>query len=124
MTSLARKAFRHVEPDQQQSEHCKNAISRQAVAEASRYIVYKLDNGAYGYIGGTSGLSFIDDNITADLADTPQTARNPFSGAGNYPRCATFAEQRLCFGGTPFCPYHFVISAQAKCASKPIKQQQ
>lgn len=77
-----------------------NTISWSAVAGAERYIVYKEDNGVYGYIGGTEGLTFRDDNITADLADTPQVARNPFVGTDNYPRCTTFIEQRLAFASS------------------------
>lgn len=78
----------------------KNTISWSAVAGAVRYVVYKLDNGVYGYIGGTTGTSFVDDNITADLTDTPQAGNNPFTGAGNWPGCVTFFEQRLAFGST------------------------
>lgn len=77
-----------------------NRVSWSAVAGAERYIVYKEDNGVYGYIGGTEGTSFDDENITADLADTPQTGYNPFTGAGNYPRCSTFVDQRLAFAST------------------------
>ncbi|HEY7824467.1 MAG TPA: hypothetical protein VIG24_16620 [Acidimicrobiia bacterium] len=77
-----------------------NTVSWTAVAGASRYIVYKEDNGVYGYIGGTSGTSFADENITADLADTPQTGYNPFTGTGNYPRCSTFVDQRLAFASS------------------------
>lgn len=77
-----------------------NTVSWTAVTGAVRYVVYKNDNGVYGYIGGTEGLSFDDENIVADLSDTPQQARNPFSGAGNWPRCVTFVEQRLAFAGT------------------------
>lgn len=78
----------------------KNRITWSAVAGADRYIVYKENNGVYGYIGGTEGLLFDDENIVADLADTPQTGRNPFVGAGNYPRCVTFVEQRLAFASS------------------------
>lgn len=78
----------------------KNRITWPAVAGAGRYIVYKLSGGVFGYIGGTEALLFDDDNIVADTADTPQTARNPFVGAGNYPRCATFVEQRLAFASS------------------------
>lgn len=77
-----------------------NRVSWSAVVGAERYIVYKEDNGVYGYIGGTEGTSFDDENITADLADTPQTGYNPFTGAGNYPRCSTFVDQRLAFAST------------------------
>lgn len=78
----------------------KNTISWSAVSGAARYIVYKEDNGVYGFIGGTSGTSFTDENITADLADGPQTGYNPFVGAGNYPRCSTFVDQRLAFASS------------------------
>lgn len=77
-----------------------NQVAWSAVSGASRYIVYKEDNGVYGYIGGTTGLFFDDENITADLADGPQSAYNPFSGSGNYPRCSTFADQRLLFASS------------------------
>lgn len=91
----------------------KNRISWSARAGAGRYIVYKEDNGVYGYIGGTSGLTFDDENIVPDLADTPQTARNPFSGVGNYPRCATFIEQRLAFASTEIEPQAVWMSQSA-----------
>lgn len=78
----------------------RNTITWSAVSGAERYVVYKRDNGVDGYIGGTSGTSFVDENITADLADTPQTGYNPFTGAGNYPRCSTFVDQRLAFAST------------------------
>lgn len=78
----------------------RNRVTWSAVAGASRYIVYKLDNGVYSYIGGTEALQFDDENIVGDTSDTPQTARNPFTGAGNYPRCVTFVEQRLAFASS------------------------
>lgn len=90
-----------------------NRVAWTAVTGAGRYIVYKEDNGVYGYIGGTSGLTFDDENIVADLADTPQTARNPFSSAGNYPRCATFIEQRLGFMSTINDPQAVWLSQSA-----------
>lgn len=91
----------------------RNRINWTAAAGASRYIVYKDDNGVYGYIGGTSGLQFYDENITADLADTPQTGRNPFSGTGNYPRCVAFIEQRLGFASTNNDPQAAWLSQSA-----------
>lgn len=91
----------------------KNVISWDAVAGAARYIIYKFDNGAFGYIGGSNALSFADDNITADLADAPQSARNPFVGAGNYPRCSTFVDQRLAFAGTLNVPQGVWLSQSA-----------
>ncbi|MDX0262435.1 hypothetical protein GOC60_14725 [Sinorhizobium meliloti] len=91
----------------------KNRISWNAVAGAARYIIYKGDNGVYGYIGGTASLTFDDENIVADLADGPQIPRNPFSGAGNYPRCLTFVEQRLGFASTNNDPQAVWLSQSA-----------
>lgn len=90
-----------------------NVITWSSVAGAERYNVYKEDNGVYGYIGGTSGLSFRDENITADLADTPQTGYNPFIGAGNYPACSTFVDQRLAFASTLNNPQAIWLSQSA-----------
>lgn len=91
----------------------KNTVTWSAVAGAARYVIYKLDNGVYGYIGGTEGLSFVDENIAADLADTPQVATNPFAGAGNYPRCATFVDQRLAFASSLINPQAVWLSQSA-----------
>ena len=90
-----------------------NRITWSAVAGAGRYIVYKEDNGVYGYIGGTSGLSFDDENIVPDLADTPQTARDPFQGVDNSPRCVAFIEQRLAFASTKNDPQAVWLSQSA-----------
>lgn len=90
-----------------------NTVTWSAVAGAERYAVYKEDNGVYGYIGGTTGLSFKDENITADLADTPQTGYNPFVGAGNYPACSTFVDQRLAFASTVNNPQAIWMSQSA-----------
>jgi hypothetical protein len=78
----------------------KNLLSWAAVAGASYYLVYKNDNGTYGYIGKTENTTFIDENIAADIADGPQTSRNPFTGAGNSPRTLSFYEQRLVAAGS------------------------
>ncbi len=91
----------------------KNQITWSAVVGADQYIVYKNDNGVYGYIGGTAGLSFVDENIVADLADGPQSERNPFVGTGNYPRCCSFVEQRLVFASTKNDPQAIWMSQSA-----------
>lgn len=78
----------------------RNRVAWNPRAGAGRYIVYKEENGVYGYIGGTEALQFDDDNITPDLADAPQIGRNPFVGTGNYPSAVTFIEQRLAFASS------------------------
>lgn len=70
------------------------------VPGAARYVVYKESGGAYGYIGTTSQLFFYDNNIAPDVSQGPQVPRNPFSGAGNYPRVIAFHEQRLFLAAT------------------------
>lgn len=71
------------------------------------YYIYKRVNGQWGYIGTAprkmtvrSSGRFIDDNIVPDVTRGPPEFTNPFSGAGNYPRCASFVEQRLAFAST------------------------
>lgn len=78
----------------------KNTIAWSAVTGASRYNVYKQSGGAYGYIGQTTGLSLIDDNIAADMDKTPPIYEAPFASAGNYPAAVSYFEQRRCFAGT------------------------
>ena len=90
-----------------------NTISWTAVAGASEYYIYRKDNGAYGYIGRSDGLAFVDENITADISVGPQDGFNPFDGAGNYPRCATFFEQRLGFASTQKEPQGVWLSQSA-----------
>lgn len=75
-------------------------ISWAAVTGASRYNVYKQQGGLYGYIGQTSGLSIVDDNITPDLSKTPPIYDTVFNAAGEYPGAVSYFEQRRCFAGT------------------------
>lgn len=77
-----------------------NAIAWTLVPGAVRYNVYKLDNGLYGYIGQSGSNGFTDNNITADISQTPPTTVNPFTGAGNYPAAVSYFEQRRWFAGT------------------------
>jgi hypothetical protein len=81
-----------------------NTITWTAATGASRYYVYKLSNGLYGYIGQAQGTSFVDDNIAADVSVTPPEINDPFLGTGNYPAAASYFEQRRCFGGTLRAP--------------------
>lgn len=91
----------------------RNTLSWTAVAGAGYYVIYREDNGLYGYIGRSETTTFTDENIVADVSDGPQTARNPFVGAGNYPRCVTFIEQRLGLFGTLNDPQAAYLSQSA-----------
>ncbi|WP_026793139.1 hypothetical protein [Pleomorphomonas oryzae] len=90
-----------------------NRITWPAVTGASKYVVYKFLNGSFGYIGSTTDLLLDDENITPDKADGPQQGRNPFSGAGNYPRAVTFIQQRLALASSDNEPQAVYISQTA-----------
>lgn len=79
-----------------------NLITWPAVTGASRYNIYKLRNGLYGYIGQTSLLEFVDDNIAADVLRTPPEAglANPFGASGDRPGAVGYHSQRRVFAGT------------------------
>lgn len=83
----------------------KNTITYSAATNATRYNIYKEENGIYGFIGGTTGLTFVDGpggsaggEITPDLSVTPPLNNNPFSGVGYYPACVEMHEARLVYG--------------------------
>ncbi len=90
-----------------------NTLSWDSVVGAGRYEIYKDDNGVYGFIGGTEGTSFVDQNILADLSSTPPKAANPFDGSGNRPTTATFFEQRLVFAASTNRPQSLWFSGSA-----------
>lgn len=75
-------------------------IAWTAVAGATRYSVYKLQGGVYGYIGQTTSTSIVDDNIGPDLSTSPPTYESVFQSALNYPGAVSYYEQRRCFAGT------------------------
>lgn len=75
-----------------------------ASAGASRYHVYKESNGVFGFIGTTTGLLFEDNNIIAEVDDTPPDDRQPFVGEGNYPALAGYYQQRQIFARTLNAP--------------------
>lgn len=75
-------------------------ISWSAVTGASRYNVYKLQGGIYGYIGQTASTSIIDDNISPDMGLSPPVYDTVFNSSGNYPGAVSYYEQRRVFAGT------------------------
>lgn len=88
----------------------KNTVSWTGSSGAERYIIYKADNGVYGLIGGTTGTSFVDENILPDLGDTPPAARNPFGSSNNYPCVVSFHQGRSGWGHTNNTPAGFWLS--------------
>lgn len=91
-----------------------NTITWNAVTGAERYRVYKKHNeGSYGLIGETTGLSLRDDNIGADLTLGPLEGRNPFTADNDKPSTVTFFEQRLWWGRTRNNPNALYASRSA-----------
>jgi len=85
----------------------KVALAWSAVSGATEYAVYKDSNGYYGWIGNATGLSFSDTNITPATDDSPQDAKDPFSGTSNYPAVVSIHSQRTVWGGTNNKPATF-----------------
>ena len=75
-------------------------ISWTAATGASRYRVYKLQGGLYGFIGETATTSIIDDNIAPDMGITPPVYDTVFNSTYNYPGAVSYFEQRRIFAGT------------------------
>lgn len=78
-----------------------------AVPDAGEYRVYRAGGGTsiFGFLGTAgAGESYADTGRTPDFDKGPPEARNPFSGEGNWPACAVFWQQRLCFAGTQKAP--------------------
>lgn len=75
-------------------------VSWSAASGALEYNVYKKLNGVYGFIGVARGTSFVDNGIDPDTTITPPDARNPFSGANDYPATSGYYQQRQLFGNT------------------------
>ena len=90
-----------------------NQITWDAVTGAERYIVYKLENGVYGFIGGTDSTTFVDDNIDPDTSDTPQKVQNLFNAANDYPAVAMIHQERLCLAQTNNKPQTIWMSSSA-----------
>lgn len=84
-----------------------NTVAWPAVAGAGTYRVYKAvgtSGRLYGYIGETSGLSFVDDNITPDYSRNPAAQTLRLDTSGNYPATVAYYEQRRFFAGSSNFP--------------------
>lgn len=78
-----------------------NTISWGAVANASKYVVYREEDGIFAYLGETQDLEYNDDGaVEPDLTDAAPQYRNPFLGQGNYPGAVGSFQQRAIEGGS------------------------
>ena len=77
-----------------------NTITWTAVTGAVSYNVYHEKDGIYGFIGRSEIDSFTDDNIDADLEDTPPKFRNPFVSTSDKPSAVNFFQQRKIYASS------------------------
>jgi hypothetical protein len=78
-----------------------NTITWGAVTGATRYNIYKRRGGGFGYMGQTTSLSAVDENILADTTQSPpEDIIELNTGAGDYPAATTYHEQRRWFAGS------------------------
>lgn len=68
------------------------------------YNVYQLVNGIPAYLGRTNTNSYLIDTTTPDQSISAPVQNNPFNGAGNWPGCCAFFQQRLYEGRTDNIP--------------------
>lgn len=92
-------------------------ISWSAVTGAARYNVYRAQlsiagavptGQAYGFLGDSTGTSFIDSNISPDFSITPPISNNPFSAQNPIAFC--YFQQRASYGGSSSNPTDFWMS--------------
>ena len=92
-----------------------NTVRWPVVAGATYYKVYKLSNGLFGYIGQASTISsdtsFVDNNILADISNTPPLPDQTLnSGTNFYPAAVGYFEQRKAFAGWNASPQSIIAT--------------
>lgn len=92
------------------------------VAGCSRYNVYNQRQGIYGFIGSCGVTGFTDGAAVADTTITPPQARNPFSGAGEYPTCSSYYAQRAVYAGSANKPQTFWASVSGALNNMSVSQ--
>lgn len=86
-----------------------NVITWSAVTGAASYNIYAATpvysvttpaGVPYGFMGSTTGLSFVDTNIIADFTQTPPIHSDPFPDLSNYPGVVAYYQQRRVYAYT------------------------
>ena len=77
-----------------------NTVSWTAVSGATKYAVYREENGIFGLIGESQSTSFVDNNINPDTDEGLAQFRNPFADDDEAPGAVGYYEQRRTFGGS------------------------
>jgi hypothetical protein len=80
-----------------------HTIAWDAVSGAASYNVYAqapFNASTMGYIGNTTGTSFVNDGITPDQLWRAPVDRTLFSSSGDYPTAVAYIQQRLALAGS------------------------
>ncbi len=86
------------------------AVSYNIYAAVPVYDVTTPSGVPYGFLGSTTGLSFVDSNIIADFSQTPPIATNPFPSTDNYPGVVAYYQQRRVYANTNNNPDTYYMS--------------
>lgn len=82
-----------------------NTITWNEVQGAERYNVYRVRNGLWYFIGTTTELTFVDDNISEDASLTLAESDNELGSTANfYPSAVCCFEGRRVFAGSRGAP--------------------
>ena len=84
-------------------------VTWDAQAEAQEFVIYKKINGVFGLIGIAQGTSFRDTGLEPDTSLQPPIDR-ALPDITGMPRCVSFFQQRLAFGGSTTYPERVVMS--------------
>lgn len=84
----------------------KVTLTWNTVSGCTKYNIYRLYSGMYGWIStvvtdeAATTASMVDENAELDYNTTPPTKRNPFDGENKYPSVCGIQEQRMAMGAT------------------------
>lgn len=84
-------------------------VSCASTSGAGSYNWYRGMNGVYGYVGTSKTVTFCDEGQVPNYSDQPPSERDPFASS-QYPRVATYHEQRLVFANQPLYPQRVLAS--------------
>lgn len=76
------------------------AVSYNIYAATPVYAVTTPSGVPFGFLGSTTGLTFVDTNIIADFTQTPPVHNNPFPSTTNYPGVVAYYQQRRVYANT------------------------
>jgi len=66
--------------------------------------IYKLNGSVAGFVAQVQSTSWTDNNLAPDVGNTPPGSRNPFNGAGLWPGCTAYYQQRQAYGNSTNSP--------------------